>query len=333
MQSKNKNFLIIGFSAGFSLLILYFLILSLANSFSHAISQFSQLWYWILVLAAGFGTQVGLYCFTRALAKGEDEAIASSTRPKQIANSATVVAVSGSISSGSMIVCCLHHLADVLPFIGLAGATLFLIQYQTFFLFLGVLSNIVGVTIMLEIIQKHQFTSPVKRDEFKKRTQFSSLFEKISVYDLGRVKKFVIVFSLILLPVVFFIINNQTGQTISPQPKSGEILTEKINLPSKINSQGGITFEVQPLDFSFEKSIQFEITIDTHSGSLDFDPAKISVLEDGNGNRYPALEWQGSPAGGHHISGILIFPKLNGPATKLKLTIQDNFLRIFEWEL
>ena len=104
-----------------------------------------------------------------------------------------------------------------------------------------------------------------------------------------------------------------------------------IDLPSRTDNQGEVAFEIIPLEFNFNSPIKFEVKIETHSGSLDFDLTQISILEDDKGNEYQPLEWQGSGPGGHHISGILVFPKLNAPATKLKLTIQDNFLRIFEW--
>ena len=43
----------IGGAAG--LLSVYFGILTLAESLNYALFQFSNMWYWILILAAGFG--------------------------------------------------------------------------------------------------------------------------------------------------------------------------------------------------------------------------------------------------------------------------------------
>lgn len=145
------------------LLGFYFISLSLANSLSHAIEQFSQMWYWLLILVTGFGIQVGLYFYIRSAPKA-------------------VLAASGGISSGSIIICCLHHLTDVLPLIGLAAAAVFLIKYQLFFIIVGILSNLVGITIMLEIIKKNQLTT--------------------------NLKKAVIALSLILLPISFLLISN-----------------------------------------------------------------------------------------------------------------------------
>lgn len=275
---QNKKSFIIGLLGSLGLLVLYFIVLSLANSFSHAISQFSQFWYWILILAAGFGTQVGLYAFIK----------------KRQKVSGGVLAASGSVSTGSMIACCLHHLTDVLPLVGLAAASLFLIKYQLFFIILGILSNLVGITIMLQIIKNNQL--------------------------IANLKKGAIGLSLILLPITFLLINNN-GDKINPA----------ITLSSKTNAQAGISFEVTPKNFNPEKPVEFEIKIDTHSGSLDFDLTNIPLLEDDLGNQYLPLAWQGSEPGGHHREGVLSFPNIDSSASKMKLIINTTPQRLFEW--
>ncbi|HDZ54100.1 MAG TPA: hypothetical protein ENI19_00320 [Candidatus Nealsonbacteria bacterium] len=314
----NKRFITIGFAASLFLLVVYFSILSAANSFSHAIEQFSQMWYWILPLVAGFGLQVGLYFYIRA-----------SFRLRQMANPTAAVTASGGISTGSMVACCLHHLVDVLPLMGLAAAAVFLTQYQAFFLFLGILSNLIGITIMLEIIQKNKLSEGFLR--------------RVLIYNMNQIKKIAIGSSLVLLLAVFFLINDQvkvdvsanisTTETITPKIGSEPKLTEAISLLNKTDNQGEILFKVTPLDFSFNTPVKFEVKIDTHSGSLGFDLTEISILEDDLGNNYQATDWQGSPSGGHHLAGVLVFSKLDIQAKKLKLIIQDSFLRVFEWDL
>ncbi len=113
-------------------------------------------------------------------------------------------------------------------------------------------------------------------------------------------------------------------------------LPETIDLSSKTDTQNSVSFKVTPIDFNFDNPIKFEIKIDTHSGSLDFDLTKISILEDNKGKQYQPLDWQGSPSGGHHRSGILFFPKLDIQTKNIKLIIKDisnGSPRIFEWEL
>lgn len=309
--SLSKKPLILGFSAGLFLFGFYFLILSLVQSFSHALEQFTQLWYWILILVVGFGLQVGLYSFIR-----------EKIQERKTKSPTAVVVTSGGISTGSMIVCCLHHLVDVLPIIGLAALSLFLIKYQILFIVIGILSNIIGITIMLEIIQKNNLAG-----DFLKR---------ILVYNMTRVKKLAIGLSLVLISITFFLINKPETKTNQLTSFPEQFQTESkptINLPSKVDYQNGITFRVTPIDFGFENPVKFEIIIDTHSGSLDFDLVKISFLEDNRENKYQPLDWQGSPPGGHHLSGILIFPKIDNQTKKITFTIQDFPPRIFEWDL
>lgn len=108
---------------------------------------------------------------------------------------------------------------------------------------------------------------------------------------------------------------------------------KNFNLESQTNEANGIIFQAQPIDFNKRSQVKFEIKIDTHSGSLDFDLTKISFLEDDLGNKYMPLEWQGPEPGGHHLSGVILFPPVNNNVKKIKLTIQDSILRIFEWPL
>ena len=137
---------------------------------------------------------------------------------------------------------------------------------------------------------------------------------------------------LLLIPVIvlasittyFFIGKNDAKEeNLSPSFES-EIKTSDIN---------GVLFEVALLDFAPENPLRFDVTITTHSGSLDFDLTKVSFLEDDRGDKYEPVEWQGPPPGGHHLAGVLLFPIINKEAEKIKLTIQDSVLRTFEWDL
>ena len=133
------------------LIIVYLGIITLAQDWTHALEQTAELWYWVLALAGGFGIQAGLFSFIR-----------QSIRERRAATTGSVAA-SGGISAGSMAACCAHHLADVLPLLGLSGLAIFLVRYQLFFITVGVLSNIVGITIMLETIQRHGLSDRLGR--------------------------------------------------------------------------------------------------------------------------------------------------------------------------
>lgn len=310
MNFARNKFFIFGVAAGFGLLILYFSILTLANSFPHAFSQFSQFRYWILSLAAGFGTQSGLYLF-----------IKEATRERAMKSPVGVVAATGGVSAASMVVCCLHHFVDVLSLIGLAVFALFLSDYQTIFLALGIFSNLIGIIIMLEIMQKNRLSE--------------SFTKMAGDFPMAKAKKIAIGASILTLLFLAFFQFNQDEKNASPIPQNdlSELSAGINSFPEKTDSSAGITYTVKLLDFKQNEPVRFEIEIDTHSGSLDFDLVKISVLEDSKGNKYVPSEWQGTGSGGHHRSGNLVFSKVDESAGKLKLTVKDDSQRVFEWDL
>lgn len=134
-----------GLTGSTLLSLIYLAIVSFANSAAHALQQFLLYWYWMVPLVGGFGALLGLHGYTRAVLK-----LRGGHHPGQAG-----VAASGSASTLSMIACCAHHLTDVLPMLGFAGAALFLAEYQDLFLLLGVLSNLVGLVYMLGVMKRH----------------------------------------------------------------------------------------------------------------------------------------------------------------------------------
>ena len=135
---------LVGSGAGLLLLLLYLALLSLLQGPVHALTQLRDQWYWILPLTVGLGTQAGLYSFIRHAMRAR--------------KTAAGVAASGGMSAGSMAACCAHHLSDVLPALGISGLAAFLVDYQPGFFILGILSNIVGITLMLETMQRHRLS-------------------------------------------------------------------------------------------------------------------------------------------------------------------------------
>ncbi len=79
----------------------------------------------------------------------------------------------------------------------------------------------------------------------------------------------------------------------------------------------------------------FEVTLESHTQSLDDDLAKASVLV-ADGTPYTPLSWEGAPPGGHHRKGILHF-KANVPQSRsMELQIRlaaDAAPRSFKWLL
>lgn len=301
MQKEIKKSVFWAVGAGFSLLFLYFLILGFTQSFFHARDQFLELWYLILPLVFGFGVQVFLYAYIRY----------SLTQIK-LKNATGELAASGAISTGSMIACCSHHLVDVLPLLGLSAAFLFLVQYQLFFILFGIASNIVGIIFMLEIIKKHSIGKECK------------ILSWITKFNLKIIRNWVILVLIILLSVSFFTIKDRAQNNL-----------KILSLLPVTNEGGGLSITVTPIDFSFEKPVQFKVALETHQGDLNFNLMQRALLFDEKNNQYLPTEWQGG-SGGHHLSGTLVFPKITNNAKQIKLIIKDVYnieSRQFLWNL
>ena len=136
-----KKSILAGFLASFFLVAFYFTVmLFFIRSLPVAISQIEDLFVWFALLVAGFGAQFGLFTYLKGLIK---------STPSMMA------AANTGLSSISMVACCAHHLTDVLPLFGLAGLSLFLTRYQTWFLGVGIASNFIGIIYLLRQIKKH----------------------------------------------------------------------------------------------------------------------------------------------------------------------------------
>ncbi|MBU0957571.1 MAG: hypothetical protein KKF56_02040 [Nanoarchaeota archaeon] len=89
----------------------------------------------LVLLIGGFGFQIGLFTYFNGIS-----AISCGTS-----------VVSGGISTVSMILCCSHYILNILPFLGaFIGVTAFtfLADYTVYFLWLGIISNVAGISIM-----------------------------------------------------------------------------------------------------------------------------------------------------------------------------------------
>jgi hypothetical protein len=133
-----------GTAAGLFLLGVYAGTLALANSLEHVLQEFLRLWAWMVPLIAGFSIQVGLFAYARGVASALDAK-----------THAHGVVASGGASALSMVACCAHHLADLLPVVGFAGAVTLLAAYQNVLLLAGVLSNVVGLIYVLGMLRRH----------------------------------------------------------------------------------------------------------------------------------------------------------------------------------
>ncbi len=129
-----------GIAGACVLLAVYLVILSVFQSPSHALEQLRQDAWFVGLITAGFGIQVGLFVHLRTNI--------------QSATSAAVPAGSGAVSTAAMAACCAHHLVDVLPLLGLTAAVVFLDQYRDWIMFAALLMTAFGVAYMAYTIHK-----------------------------------------------------------------------------------------------------------------------------------------------------------------------------------
>ncbi len=296
---------VIGLLGVLAMFAVFFVLTALAESVAYAWVQFVRMWYWIVLLAAGFGTQIALHVHLR-----------EQLRRRQ---ATAGVAASGGVSTMAMMACCAHRVTDILPFLGASAAAVFLVQYQTPFLVLGVFSNLLGILFMFRIMQKHGLgptRGPVKA---------------LLALDLRKVMTAVAVIGLVAVGASLATTGSgPTAPALAAEP------SRVFNLPAREDAANGLTVTVEPLKLRLGQPARFSITLNTHAGSLDADLAAAATLIDDRGTVYPAISWNGPATGGHHASGTLSFPALGPDTRSFRLVLKNIYdvpERIFEWPL
>lgn len=132
MANNIAKSILYGTLASAILLGVYFAALSLISGWNFAQDQFFAFWYFIVSLATGFGVQIGLYSHLRNLIRGGQ-------------GGGKVLGVTGATSTATMISCCTHYLASLLPVLGVTGAVTFVAQYQVELFLVGILFNLGGI--------------------------------------------------------------------------------------------------------------------------------------------------------------------------------------------
>lgn len=125
----------------------YIGILTWAQGWDYASSQFSRDRWYVLPIIIGFGIQAALYTILRFRLFVP----VTTTGP-----SGALMGTSGGTSATAMVACCIHHVTDVLPILGLSAAASFLTRYQRPFMLVGLAMNIVGIIVMLVILYRER---------------------------------------------------------------------------------------------------------------------------------------------------------------------------------
>ncbi len=135
--------LLSGFAGALVLTGIYFGIVSIAESPSHALELFWEDRWIVTPIILGFGIQVGLF----VILKKRLFVPVTDTGP-----SSALTGAGGGVSATAMVACCAHHVTDVLPLVGLTAATAFLAEYRLAFMFVGLGTTIIGIIFMLAIL-------------------------------------------------------------------------------------------------------------------------------------------------------------------------------------
>src|SRR5659263_224650 len=129
-----KNPFVFGASAGILVVLFNISIASLAEgSFEKGYQVFLTNGIFVYLIPLAVGVQMGLFRYHRNITTGN------------LAGSEKVGMAGSATSSLTMVACCLHHVSDILPSIGLIlAASSFLIQYKNAIIITGLLSNVAG---------------------------------------------------------------------------------------------------------------------------------------------------------------------------------------------
>ena len=125
----------------------YLGILTWAQGWEYASSQFVRDRWYVIPIIAGFGIQSALYAILRFRLFIP---VAFTGRAGML------MGTSGGTSTTAMVACCIHHVTDVLPILGLSAAAGFLARYQRPFMLLGLAMNLIGISAMLFVLYRER---------------------------------------------------------------------------------------------------------------------------------------------------------------------------------
>ena len=126
---------------------IYFGILTWAQGWDSALDIFVPNRWYVIPIWISFGIQAALYSILR---------FRLFIPTTSTANTGAVMGTSGGTSVTAMVACCLHHVTEVLPVLGLSAAATFLTRYQRPFMLVGLGMNLVGVLVMLIILYRER---------------------------------------------------------------------------------------------------------------------------------------------------------------------------------
>lgn len=142
---------LVGLLAALALAAFYATTLALlGGGWQHVNQQFAEDAPWVLALVVGFGVQGSLMAELRRRHRLDMRAGAAGS-------------AGAGASTAGMIACCAHHVADLLPLLGLSGAAVFLTAYRTPLMAVAIALTAVGIGLSLRRLRAR--TLPVRPRE------------------------------------------------------------------------------------------------------------------------------------------------------------------------
>ncbi|MCK6568186.1 MAG: hypothetical protein L6Q45_10925 [Anaerolineales bacterium] len=125
----------------------YIGILTWAQGWDYASSQFIRDRWYVIPIILGFGIQAALYSILR---------FRLFIPVTSTGHAGSMIGASGGTSATAMVACCIHHVTDVLPILGLSAAASFLTRYQRPFMLIGLAMNLIGIGVMLFVLYRER---------------------------------------------------------------------------------------------------------------------------------------------------------------------------------
>lgn len=146
---------IAAFVLGSTLIVgIYFGILTWAQGWDAAVSIFLPNRWYVIPIWITFGVQAALYSILRF------RLLIPTTASDR---SGALMGTSVGTSVTAMVACCIHHVTDVLPVLGLSAAATFLTRYQRPFMLIGLGMNLLGIVVMLTVLyREYRKVEPVQ---------------------------------------------------------------------------------------------------------------------------------------------------------------------------
>ena len=136
------------FLLGSAFISLFYLgILTWAQGWDYASSQFMRDRLYVIPIILGFGVQAALYSILR---------FRLFIPVASTGYAGSMMGASGGTSATAMVACCIHHVTDVLPILGLSAAASFLTRYQRPFMLTGLAMNLIGIGVMLFVLYRER---------------------------------------------------------------------------------------------------------------------------------------------------------------------------------